>query len=306
MSSSSGTKFSVYVAGIPTKTTRHEIETYFCQFGKIDDVQTFNNCQQAGRESKDANQGRNKGYCVLLTSCRQTYNTILDFQKHTIFGRSILCAKYQEGSKLMRLNRLNNQRRVIIRNVPAEFKQDELQVYFDTIIGKVDILYEFKEDGSLHQNFIQDMEKSPPNSSSTKSYSVMFSEKSDAQTLIGQGKVQGPRNCLLLVDRYKPQSKRRNDSDQIEMQSKVDYTTSKDRSCFTTAIRNSIRSDLPYWSGYEQESIRPNSKLYFTVRNKESVKLTYPLKIRLLHNEVNLRFNFEKRVEPSNSMNATI
>ena len=83
-------------------------------------------------------------------ACRQTYNTILDFQKHTIFGRSILCAKYQEGSKLMRLNRLNNQRRVIIRNVPAEFKQDELQVYFDTIIGKVDILYEFKEDGSLH------------------------------------------------------------------------------------------------------------------------------------------------------------
>ena len=104
----------------------------------------------------------------------------------------------------MRLNRLNNQRRVIIRNVPAEFKQDELQVYFDTIIGKVDILYEFKEDGSLHYNFIQEMEKSPPNSSSTKSYSVMFSEKSDAQTLIGQGKVQGPRNCLLLVDRYKP------------------------------------------------------------------------------------------------------
>lgn len=63
-----------------------------------------------------------------------------------MFGRSILCAKYQEGSKLMRLNRLNNQRRVILKNVPADLKQDDLKTYLDSSIGKVEIIYEFKSE----------------------------------------------------------------------------------------------------------------------------------------------------------------
>ena len=168
--------FTVYVAGISKQISKEELYKYFNQFGLISEITTFRKALAPSNTYEE--ESTQKGYCFVNTFCRQTFSHILNYQYHSIFGRSIYCTKYEEGSKLMRQNRMNNQRRVIIKQVPIYLELSSLRLLLEQTVGKVEILYQFKDSSTKPQCITSN------NSQKFKSFSVMFEEKSCALFLL--------------------------------------------------------------------------------------------------------------------------
>lgn len=289
-------KLSVYVAGIPTRISREEILAYFNQFGCIDWIETF-----AHPEGKSTHI---KGYCVLTTSSWQTYSSILSQPKHSMFGRSIVCTKYQEGSKLMRLNRLNNQRRVILRNVGSITKLDDLKAHLEKNIGKIEVIYEFKEN-SINKPLVSNQQSpagfQPSHESDLmqgfKSFSVMFYNKLVAQELIQHGFVDGLNFRTYTVEKFKPNSttqkcpKAHVDkelqstySPSINTKGALSNNKQPQFSCISTTVESATPAS-PYLESFGSE-YKPSTLSYFELRFLNPQSFKYPA-----HSDSNLRFN---------------
>ncbi len=308
-------RYSVYVAGIPTKTTKKEISSYFSQFGPITSVETFENDEASGTSA--AGSKRIKGYCVISTYSKQAYASILGYPEHMMFGRGILCAKYQEGSKLMRLNRLNNQKRVVIKIVNGDLKQEELKSFLDINAGKVEVLHELKPDhfmsapgsASSDAKTKQFTSCGASNTVSCKSFSVMFADKFHAQVLISKGSLQGPRNNILTIERFKPQSKKIGDATLAstapysstsqtqkttlasESNTHSNWTKKPASSCRTTFFVNSSDSTPPHCHTSTVSTVKPTSKLYSVLRNAQLPQSMITMMLDSHHHIGNLRFN---------------
>jgi RNA recognition motif-containing protein len=197
---------SIYVAGIPTKISKHELYSYFSYFGPISTVATFTNADTRHSVQNAAcisPRARIKGYCIVTTASWTTYSKILSTEKHQLHGKQVVCARFQEGSKLMRLNRLNNQKRVIIKNAPPSLNLEDLKCFLSVSFGQVEIMYELKN-GSTSPDSVHQEESTRQR----KAYSVMFSEKSAAQRLVAQRLLNLSPSVQLQAERFKPHSKK--------------------------------------------------------------------------------------------------
>lgn len=311
-------RYAVYVAGIPTKTTKKEIFSYFSQFGPITQVETFDNAEASGFSA--AGFRRIKGYCVVTTSNKQAYASILGFSTHMMFGRSILCAKYQEGSKLMRLNRLNNQRRVVIKILNGDLKQEDLKSFLDLNVGRVEVLHELKPDYFMFTTGGQSgLDTSKTNTLCgnnnvvpSKAFSVMFSDKNHAQAMISKGNLLGPRNIALVIERFKPQSKKIGDTTEVstapnssspqeihstyKSESKPHIKASHAMSSLSTAFDSSSNSTPPHCSTNDETTLK-NSKTCNVLREKYQPPQTTVMSNMISNNHLttNLRFNQQQR-----------
>jgi RNA recognition motif-containing protein len=85
----------------------------------------------------------NQGSCVLLVKDESTATKILE-ATHFFRGRKITCLKFLEGDALKELNRLNNERRLIIKNVPRRVSIQDLELYLHQF-GKIEFLFFLKQ-----------------------------------------------------------------------------------------------------------------------------------------------------------------
>ncbi len=275
-------KLKVYVAGIPKKISREELYFYFSQFGQISDIITYFNSDTTLHGSSGDRSVQQKGYCLVATGCRSTFAKILGYQYHSLSGRSIYCTKYQEGSKLMRQNRMNNQRRVIIRQVPTYFDISCLRVLLEQTIGKVEILYQFKEPSTETEGF--------PSSLPVKfrSYSVMFEDKSCAQLLLNLKEVTF-NESTFVVEKFKPAGKRAKifsalEEDGQEIRQEQKFSGSK----MDSTLSKSCGSNQPQFLGVPTDFVRPTTKMYYTLRSQYNT-LKLPSNQMPAHD--NVRFN---------------
>lgn len=266
-------KLRIYVAGIPTRLTKENILGYFREFGPISSVETF--VHSEGKSS------RIKGYCVLTTTCYLTYSQILEQPKHLLFGRSILCAKYQEGTKLMRQNRLNNQRRIILRGVAASTSLEDLQRHLYQILGPIEVIYEFKEDNLCPGNDGQTMH-------GTKAVSVSVQDKALAQQLIATKSLPGIYNETYWVSKFKPtagthpQQRATPAQANCKDRSKLGQSKETQHSAMSTAEGSIFLAHQQAWL---QNVHKPSCALYFDLRRSNHCT-TLPV-----HREHEVRFN---------------
>lgn len=275
-------KLKVYVAGIPKTISRQELYHYFTQFGQISDITTYFNSDPTLHGYTGDGSTQQKGYCVVATGCRSTFAKILGYHYHSLSGRSVYCTKYQEGSKLMRQNRMNNQRRVIIRQVPTHFYISCLRVLLEQTIGKVEILYQFKEPSTESEGLPS---KQPVK---FRSYSVMFEDKSCAQLLLNLKEVT-LNESTFVVEKFKPAGKRAKVPANLEQEGLEDRQEVKlSASKMDSTLSKSCGSNQPQFLGVPTDFVRPTTKMYYTLRSHYNA-------IKLPSNKMpaheNLRFN---------------
>lgn len=249
----------VYVSGLPRRITKVELCTYFQQFGHIANITLFTSEDRV--QSKDSGRPL-KGYCILAARDWQTFTGILACNRHSLFGRSIYCTTYQEGNRLMRQNRLNNQRRVIFRSVPSHHDIESLRCLIQRHVGKVELLYEFK----LSTLQMHDLSKDKQNN--CKAFSVMFMDRSCAEFLIQAGSV-AIKGTIFNVEKFKPAAKS-NDSTSRQPPNSGGYGECDlllNKQIDTTTDKNT-NSSSPHWNIDSYESIRPTCKLYYEKRSQ--------------------------------------
>lgn len=277
----------IYVAGIPKHCSRQILFNYFSQFGSITDIsplaEPWNNCSSARDGS------HHKGYCYISTACGETFSRILGYRSHILFGRGLYCTMYQEGSKLMRQNRINNQRKVILRGVPFEIDTDGLRVLLEETIGKVELMYQFK-DSTISTDCVNQQP------TKVRSFSVMFEEKSSALFLLNLRTISF-NDSIILVEKFKPAGKR----NKVKVPSANDSTSNHPedkKSAFQqeSTQANSIDNKNPHFLGIPIDFVRPTSKMYYSIRRGRSNNYQ-PNQMRILSSD-EIRLNQQQPVLP--------
>lgn len=154
-------KFKIYVGAIPAKISSNEVKQYFSKFGQIDDVLMFFNSEKDGARSA---QRLNKGYCHLVVPNEEIRNAIISYTKHTLWGREILCESFIRGKELRKCNQLNNDRRVIAKNLPINFTVSDLVNSFSSF-GELTRAYFFPS-SSTSRNLTASLQFQSPKSAS--------------------------------------------------------------------------------------------------------------------------------------------
>ncbi len=184
----------VYVGGIPSHATRQDIHLYFSKYGKIVDVKMFvKSLAQAGKPVSTRN--RFKGYCIVEVDSLQTLERILQEKRHSFEGRMILCSAFKSGQELAQHNTERNQRRVIVKQVPAQLPEALLRHLLEREGGEVEVLFPFKTDCSTEH--LQNMAQRK-----RRTYSVMFRSKESADKLAQASTIKASNGAVLVVERF--------------------------------------------------------------------------------------------------------
>lgn len=180
----------IYVAGIPSTCSEEAISEYFQRFGSIDSVQTFEDRTRTQSGSRTQPKPPIRGFCILTTSSRDTFRSIVGFKSHLFFGRALACREYMVGEELRRRNKQLNDRRVILKQVPKDVSQDELRRTLESIGGEVEMFYVFHPDA----------EAAAPRRHLT--CSVMFKQSRCIDELVSIGSFPGPSGKPIIVRKY--------------------------------------------------------------------------------------------------------
>lgn len=264
-SNSQVSDLKVYVAGIPKNITKEELYNYFCYFGPIGNITLFASKDPNHQSCKVGPKKPLKGYCVVSVLDWNTFSAILAYRRHSLFGRSIYCTRYQEGNKLMRQNRLNNQKRVIFKNVPVSFDIESLRLLIERHVGKVEVLYEFKDSIDASHITTEDTY------ANTKAFSIMFVEKSQAEALI-RATSAAIEGTIFSVEKFKPVNKK---TSKLPVQkcfpasrnSDKGVKNRKEKNMMDSTTDKNTNSGKPHFVDAILESITPASRLYFQLRS---------------------------------------
>lgn len=131
------TLVKIHVGAIPADATKNDLLYYFSKFGPVVDVLMSTRIRT--RTSSVLNQGS----CVLLVNDESTSTNILE-ASHFFRGRKIKCLKFLEGNALREHNRVNNERRLIVKNVPNHVSIGELKCYLKQH-GEIEYLFFLKQ-----------------------------------------------------------------------------------------------------------------------------------------------------------------
>lgn len=142
MNTNMSKRFKIFVGNLPEKASHSSILTYFMSFGHIEKLRLF---------FKDSNDKISRGYCHIFTDEKRTYSKILKCRSHYYQGRKITCSALISGKKLDKRNKVNNNKRLVVRNLPIGFTDDDLYKLFANF-GDIEMAYIFKSHGSIKDN----------------------------------------------------------------------------------------------------------------------------------------------------------
>ena len=189
----------VYVGGIPSYTSKDNILTYFSTFGRIEKVKLFFRSKvHSNSKSNLSNQA--KGYCVVKALDHQTVNNILNIKNHFFEGRYIICSLYKTGDELAKENTEKNEKRVIIKKVPASIPELSVNLLLEKLAGgKVEVMYPFISDFQKKDVILNSEGQTEKR---FKAYSVMFSDKESAERIIRIRCYQLKDGSTIFIEKY--------------------------------------------------------------------------------------------------------
>ncbi len=158
----------IFVGSIPASASREDVEHYFSQFGDIVKA-VFSQKKQRKRSTQ-----RNPGHCQIVTGDQETAKRILKQEYHLFQGRRIVCQPLRKGGSLKKNNHLNNQRRVIVKGLPAHYTDSDLYKVFRAY-GEIDVGFIIGTKGSKGNDDIH---------SDLQSASIQFKSQADASKLV--------------------------------------------------------------------------------------------------------------------------
>jgi hypothetical protein len=239
-------ELKIYVAGLPYKATREDIFFYFQEFGEIIslDITYVPGVESySSNGERDSNYRNPSRYCILEVRDQLAFEGILNYSPHRLFGRNLYCTEYKQGSKLMKEIRLKNQRRVLLKGVPLQYKMGHIKKIIEDSVGQIEAIYDFRDDIKPAEPYFEqrvvDMMKLPINNPAItidgrllqgheyRNYTVLFFNKVHALQLLTMGRLMVDRNVFATVEPFKPRLTNQ-ESTRSEKKSKVGSKKGKD------------------------------------------------------------------------------
>jgi hypothetical protein len=182
----------LFVTGLEYKTPISQIYWLFSEYGPIvnitEKVKKLNhkplNHSISGVDIKS-------GSCYIETSCNDTAEKILSIGKFKLNNRDIMCSPYKLGKELADENNEKNNRRILLKKVPASVSEEEVKQRVEELFGLVEVFFPFLCDqkrGVKTQTFAKKKQVR-----SIRTYSVMFRDGESCSLAIQAG-------ALLLAD----------------------------------------------------------------------------------------------------------
>lgn len=126
---------TIFVGGLSSKCQSAPLRSYFIQFGSI------TSCEP---QTWKKNSAKCRGFAILKCGDRDTYERILNQEKHLYNGRNIDCKKYfSSKDKLESYNKSLKQRKVLVTGFNEDLTTVDLEKYFSRY-GELDIAYAVK------------------------------------------------------------------------------------------------------------------------------------------------------------------
>lgn len=181
----------LYVGSVPASASEGAIKEYFSNYGQVLRVIMF-------YDETGTKRGLHKGFCHLVLADQATFTRILEHPVHMFLGRHIKVSIHMRGGHLKNENAKNNMRRIIVKNLPNETTEEEINHAFG-IFGSVEVAYLFRS--SRKENFGMNRGRGPI----TNTASVMFFTKVSAQKAL-----EAPyfylNGSLLTIESYQHKS----------------------------------------------------------------------------------------------------
>lgn len=237
-------ELKIYVAGLPYKATRDDIFSYFQSFGEIVslDITYVPGVESySANGEKDVNYRNPSRYCILEVSDESSFEAIIGYSPHRLFGRNLYCTEYKQGSKLMKEIRLKNQRRVLLKGVPLQYKMGHIKQLIQDTVGEIEAIYDFRDDikpaephfeerlsnmANYPGNSLIKADENFPQDHEYRNYTVLFFSKAHAMQLLTRGRLMIDRNVYAFVEPFKPRVTHQDSKS--ERKSKIGSQLSKD------------------------------------------------------------------------------
>lgn len=168
----------LFVSGVPKKSSLEEVQGYFASFGEVR-IERYGGMKPVSSHPRPTSYGFDgSGYCIVTTSNPQVYESILKHQPHRIHDRKLEVDKYRTGLDLIIYNTKLNNRKIILKNVPAWIGSQEIKNNLQHMFGPVERIYVFKVNAKTSKEVRK-----------LRCYSVEFTSKDQARQAIIKGKL---------------------------------------------------------------------------------------------------------------------
>lgn len=225
----------LFLTGIPTGTQPAKLASMFSSIGFT--VKIYDQKEQAIMPSRPIKNG----YCLLETSSRRDYESLLDMKHVAYVGRRLIVKPYLAGVELYKENRKNNKRRVLLKQVPTYITDEEVKFHLCEKFGEIVEFYRLQSH-KLAESF---------KDRGFKAFSVMF--KDSVVEKVGQNTSLEIRNGLRLkLERFSMEKKKStflgSPTNQLKMEKRSFLSKGRKRSivinpmkCFGKTCRKSMK-----------------------------------------------------------------
>lgn|SRR3990167_282733 len=284
---SKASKLMIYIAGVPSVSTKAELIEYFQEFGKIKSIES-RFCR--GENTRNPAIGSpSKVYWLLEAQDQETYASILNFSPCIFQDRKLYLAPFKSGIDLVMHNNSIAKKRVLVKKVPRWLPEHSLIKAIEKGFGPVDTFFKFESDTSHPQKFGE-----APKTRKAHTYSVTFKNKSDRDEVVRVGQIQLARDVVVAVEKFMHTSELRKIKQQTGVGDSVDHSKSpnlpfakrsKIRSKAFKGIKNSAKTldEFPSLiSSQERRSLRADERLqkYLAPMRPEIYESTKPTERR--------------------------
>lgn len=138
------------------------------------------------------------GYCLVRVESSKDYYCLLNTRNLFLHGRRLITKPFLSGMALVKENRNNNRRRILVKNVPKFIPQKELKKYLERRFGPIEEFYHLLP---------FDSSKAATNKSKV-CYSVMF-QNSIQETIKGPIELEIRPNTTVIAEKFLVQKKKK-------------------------------------------------------------------------------------------------
>ena len=170
-------RYSLFVAGVPSRSPLRPLLEYFQKFGQIKTLAPISN--------------KRNGCFILETNCKSTHDEILSCTMHNYNGRSLQISCFRSGESLAEHNQQHNCRRVIVKRVPAHWSLEEVSTLLSKTFGPVQSIFRYMSSS-------RPLETLSDNKKFTHTYSVVF--KAEESTMLAVQQYQ--LSPTILIEKY--------------------------------------------------------------------------------------------------------
>lgn len=184
----------LFVAGVPSEVFPEAVASYL---SKIVGRPVFLSTNLSNQSLKAQQNQRRRGHLVLACPDPDALQTLLRTKYVQFMGRTLTLAPFKSGSDLFAQNMLMNEKRVILKRVPAYITEARLTEILEFTYGPLETIFQFKPVNPMDTTNLKGEQK--PRYSV---FSVVFKEAVDARQLIEIGCLQLKNGYRVRVEKF--------------------------------------------------------------------------------------------------------